>query len=359
MREGAGASAYRQDELIRAGVWTVLQGTQGGGTAVRAVSHPWASALINDAEPRAVYLLQWRTFGTDPVARGLDVTFFKTALASGEASIFGTTMLSGVPVYRVRAWLPNERGSRGATATADVRRSDLMPIRVVVQPDVAHTVTYRYLVLQEVPRVTGLAHLTLDIPAGIPVSESRTLSVAQAAAYPHVKAWWLGRSFEGLAFAPVGHSGTSPPIEPGLQLSRYVGPPSPMIGSGGGTFPSTSDRLLSTGPRLGATSVNAVYGDLPSAEQRHPASPTSGKAFMMVTSYPATDTANWVPRFWTSPRWTTIAGRRALLYSTAVGGLGAGQHAVVDTGDATVVVAGLGVTREQIERAATSLVRVR
>jgi hypothetical protein len=261
-----------------------------------------------------------------------------------------------VPILGLHAVLAYDPELGVRTVDAEVRRDDHLPLRADIRFGDGRAIAYRYPVAEYVPRAQGSRHFVLPIPPGVPIIESRTLSVAQAAGYPYVMTWWLGRSFDGLAFAPVGPSGMpSSPVEPGLQLSRWVGPSDPM-GRFYGSFPSTGDRVFMAGPNLGRTSVTALYGDRASADARHGAGPYG--PFMMVTSYPPTATANWAPRYWTAPRWTTVAGRKALYYSTALGPWTA-RYAIVDTGDATVMVSGLGVTAAQVERAAARLVRVR
>lgn len=339
LEDTLGASWDGRESLQRDGVWTILDGDGSGRRG-------WSNALVYDAQPGVAG--GTLNTPTDPT----DLAFFRSAVASGQAQVVGTSTVAGVPVYRVRMALPARPGWPRSTLTADVRRGDYAPVRVVATNASGLATTFRYLVAEAVPRAQGMSHFALAIPSGVHVIEARTLSQAQAAVYPFVRVWWLGKSFEGLPFAPEGTPRS--PVPPGFQLSRYAGSPEPLIF---GTFPTAGEQLTMAGPRLGFTRVTATYGDLTGSQKRHGA---KGGPLMHVVSYPATDTANW--KLWpsgTPPTWSSIAGHKTLSFSRTLGmGLGTAHYVVVDTGNATVVVEGLGISEAAVARAAAALVPV-
>jgi hypothetical protein len=344
------------EELIRDGVWTDLQGdptmkpTPSGmvGTQ-RNGGRMWMNALVMDAPPGVVrtdpsYLL------LDPI----DLGYFRRAVDAGQAHLVATSTVAGVPVEQVRLELRKKPTLVPyAVVTADVRRSDYAPVKVVYMMASGRAVKVAYSTAEWVPRALGLWHLALAIPPGVPVIERRTLSVPAAAAYPVVKVRWLGRVFEGMRFAADGSSDA--PGGPGFWLSRYVGPPDPLLLFG--SFPSAAQQLLMAGPDLGRTSVQATYGDMAGSQTRHGG---RTRPFLLVMSYPATDTAAWRSRYVSDVTTSMIAGRTAVSYSRTLGmKLGTARYVIVGTGDATVMVAGLSVADGVVERAAAALVPVK
>lgn len=350
------AQAGRHEELIRDGVLTDLQGdptvkpTPSGMVAAQGNSaRMWLNALVEDAPTGGV-----RTDPSYPLLDPVDIGYFRRALQEGKARVVATSTVAGLSVEQVRLELRKKPTLVPyAVVTAAIRSSDYAPVIVVYKLASGRTTTVAYATAETVPRALGLPHLALAIPPGVPIIERRTLSVPEAVTYPRVRVWWLGRAFEGMRFAPDGSSVS--PGGPGFWLQRYVGPPDPLLFFG--SFPTAAEELLMAGPQLGRTSVQATYGDMASSLTRHGG---RTKGFLLVMSYPATDTAAWRSRYVTSVTTSTIAGRTAVSYSRTLGmKLGTAHYVIVGTGDATVMVAGLSVADGVVERAAATLVPVK
>jgi hypothetical protein len=327
---------YRQEELTRDGVFTVLQSEQ---TQTGTV---WTNVVEYDAD----LLLSERR--GDPLLKPADVDFdiYKRLLRSGEATLMGSTETSGVPTYRLR--LETQASHVGTdTLLVEVRRSDYLPVLVkgtewymqdgkrVLQRE--WTTEYRTVELldrDQVPQGT----LELQIPAGLSHSADYGITLSKAARiYQGVRAYWLGEAFNDAA------------LESGrLRYMRRSGRGWP----GGGHVVSIRQLIDMTRPQFSERSISAQYGGDETWKVK-------------VISFPRIKRTDWEFPAWARMEDVTVGKRSGVLarfhisYSNgAASEEGDLLWLALDMGDATVVLQGWDVTADDLFEAAGQLRRV-
>jgi hypothetical protein len=319
-----------QDELVSSGIWTVLQ------TEHDALAGPgptrWMNALIYDADSAGA----WRTSG---------LSAMEAVVGSASVRDLGASKVLGTAVRRLEA-RPREGGF---SAVIDLRARDGLPLRAVVTElaadgSVFERDEYTFSTFDLVPRAeVPSGTFALAIPKGLQTLERRTLSPGQAALMKNPRAWWLGPSSGDLALldGTFGYYRQEPE-----SAGAWMG------------NPTLDEQVLRVGPKFEGPRVTALYtgsGTFP--DQVSPFSQATAP-LIAVVSYRRVPPGAWSASL---PESRALASaRREGVWSFEVPlQRGTAVYAVVDKGDATVVVEGIGIARSRVEDAARSLVRVR